>query len=195
MDTTGVMWGQLSMGEEARVPGSAERRHYPGGIVKTCVRRVLHWPVPPNWTGSAWMKEMAAHGNAAAHEASCQYDSSRSSEPEVFVKSRVMGRLLTRYRQEWNFARRVAHWSSETEDGPVSTLMDAARADSAGDMRKTVTDAVNGLPEPDRWLVMQLFWHDRDQRELARELGVSQPAISKRYRNIVRQLRCLLVAT
>jgi DNA-directed RNA polymerase specialized sigma subunit len=50
-------------------------------------------------------------------------------------------------------------------------------------------EAVDQLPETDRWLVVQIFWKDRDQSELARELGVSQPAISKRYRNIVRRLQ------
>ena len=163
-----------------------------GVIVKACVRRVLHWPVPPNWTGSEWTKEVAAHGEAAAHEACCRYDSSRSPDLGLFVMSRVMGRLLTRYRQEWNFARRVVQWNSESEENPVETLATRPHTEAVYDMREAVTDAIKGLAEPDRWLVVQLFWNDRDQSEIARELGVSQPAISKRYRNIAYQLRSAL---
>jgi DNA-directed RNA polymerase specialized sigma subunit len=127
-------------------------------------------------------------GNAAAHEACCQYDSSRGSDPAVFVASRVMGRLLTRYRQEWNFARRVSPWCADCDE----IFPDAVAATSAFRTREDVMAAVNQLPETDRWLLVQIFWKDRGQNDLARELGISQPAISKRYRKIVRQLRCFL---
>lgn len=174
MATTGTVW--------------REGRHM-GWIVRQCVRRVCHWPVPPNWTGAEWMREVAAHGDAAALEASCQYDATRGGEPAVFLMSRVMARLLTRYRQEWNFARRVTQWSWESDD---EAALAAVHVECPGDMRQTVMDAVNGLAETDRWIVVQMMWHDRDQGEIARELGISQPAVSKRYRNAVRQLRSVL---
>jgi DNA-directed RNA polymerase specialized sigma24 family protein len=194
MATFGVAWHWPTTAEPGRVrPDCGEPGGPLGMIVRSCVRRVRNWPVPPNWTGGEWIREVTAHGDAVAHEACCQYDSSYGGEPEVFVRSRVMGRLLTRYRQEWNYARRITPWSVESEEAPVAAMAGAASEDSASDMRQTVIDAVNRLPETDRWLVRQLFWHDRDQCEVARELGVSQPAVSKRYRNIVRQLRGLLV--
>jgi RNA polymerase sigma factor (sigma-70 family) len=158
-------------------------------ILRLCVQKVRHWPVPPNWTNAEWMREVAALGAAAAHEACCQYDCSRGSVATVFVKSRVMGRVLTRYRQEWSFARRFPHWN---EDSPEPGAMQSTR--ERQDRDEILMDAVNRLREADRWLVLQIFWHDRDQSELAHELGISQPAVSKRYQTIVRRLRrCLSI--
>lgn len=150
-------------------------------ILRYCVGKVRRWPVPPNWTLSEWMQEVDAHGTAAAYEACCQFDPARGPDEAVFVTSRVMGRILTRYRQEWCFATRFPAW---TEGGPEEP---AERSERNCD--EDLRDAVSRLPEADRWLLSQIFWHDRDQQELAKELGISQPAVSKRYRRIVQHLR------
>lgn len=161
-----------------------------GAVVRSCVGRARRWPVPANWTAWEWMREVRAHGDAAAHEACCQYDSSRGATPADFVTSRVMGRLLTRYRQEWSFASRTGCRSIDAEE--YSAIGPLVSAPSDDGMRQSLIAAVNQLSETDRWLVRQIFWQDRNQSELASELGISQPAVSKRYRNIVRQLRCIL---
>jgi len=137
------------------------------------------------------MREVAAHGQAAAHEARCEYDSSRGLEPAVFVRSRVMGRLLTRYRQEWTFARRVAVWGVDASEKPAETRWAKPVSRTKNAMAESLREALDQLSSRDRWLVVQIFWHERDQHDLARELGVSQPAVSKQYRNIVRRLRCV----
>lgn len=101
-----------------------------------------------------------------------------------------MGRILTRYRQEWSFAMRVARWIMEREQLSMSRDVASARSNYLRhEPEDRLIDAVNQLGEIDRWLVVQIFWCNRHQTELARELGVSQPAISKRYRNVIRELR------
>jgi hypothetical protein len=150
-------------------------------ILGCCIAKVRRWPVPPNWTLSEWMQEVAAHGAAAGYEACCQFDPARGADHAVFVTSRVMGRVLTRYRQEWCFATRFAPWSEDSGGEAVPR--------SSEDRNENLRDAVSRLPAADRWLVSQIFWHDRDQRDLALEMGISQPAISKRYRRIVEHLR------
>jgi DNA-directed RNA polymerase specialized sigma24 family protein len=162
------------------------RRHAVNAVLRFCSGKVRRWPVPPNWTLAEWMREVAAMGAAAAYEACCQFDPSRGADATVFVTSRVMGRVLTRYRQEWSFAVRFEHWSENSPE-PMA-IRPVARPDWGENLR----DAVDRLPEVDRWLVSQIFWHDRDQSDLAHELGISQPAVSKRYKKIVRQLRCRL---
>jgi len=150
-------------------------------ILRCCIAKVRRWPVPPNWTAGEWMQEVAAHGAAAGYEACCHFDPARGADPAVFLTSRVMGRVLTRYRQEWCFATRFAPW---TENSGEDT---APR--SSQDLDENLRDAVRRLPAADRWLVSQIVWHDRDQRDLALELGISQPAVSKRYKRIVERLR------
>jgi DNA-directed RNA polymerase specialized sigma24 family protein len=162
-------------------------------VLRFCAGKVRRWPVPPNWTLAEWMKEVGALGAAAAYEACCQFDPSRSADATVFVTSRVMGRVLTRYRQEWSFALRFPHWIEDSpEPMAVRPPLESLVTDSRRDWGENLRDAVRRLPEVDRWLVSQIFWHDRDQSDLAHELGISQPAVSKRYNKIVRQLRCQL---
>jgi DNA-directed RNA polymerase specialized sigma24 family protein len=159
-------------------------------IVRFCVYKARHWRVPPNWTPPEWANELSAHAAAAAHEAGCQYDPSRSSASGTFIISRVMARLLTRYRQEWTFARHLGHspLDSECQTYGHVTYQDPHACNSVA-LPEDVDAAIDGLPETDRWLLSQIFWYGRGQTDLARELGVSQPAISKRYRKIIFHLR------
>lgn len=152
-------------------------------LVRSCVKRAAHWRVPPNWTLNEWTRELSAHAAAAAHEARCEYDSARGLDSAAFVVSRVMAGLLTRYRQEWRFALRSVDLSlaSSTASANGNRLLAAG-----------LKAAVARLPGWDRWLLGQVFWKDRRQSELASELGVSQPAISKKYRRIIDDLRCHL---
>jgi len=61
----------------------------------------------------------------------------------------------------------------------------------------TATEVLNDWPEhalarlskPDLWLVEQLFLRDRREADIATQIGITQPAISKRKRAIVMQLR------
>jgi DNA-directed RNA polymerase specialized sigma24 family protein len=173
-------------------PAGIEGRESKDGvaeILRICVRKAARWRVPPNWTCGEWMKEVVALGLAAAHEASCQFEPSLGRRPAFFM-ARIMGRMLTRYRQEWSFAKRISPRTFVPEQismvaEPSTGPWYCARCTPADKL----LEALSQLEDIDRWLLVQMFWRDRDQNELARELGVSQPAISKRYRNVVRKLR------
>lgn len=167
-----------------------EKRQHIAASVRLCVRKAGRWRVPPNWTSGEWMKEMMALGLAAGHEAACQFDPSRGAAAPAFFSTRIMGRLLTRYRQEWSFATRVTNWSQEPEQATLASREPFTSGYYPNHTTDTgLIDAVNQLDETERWLMVQIFWRDRDQSDVARELGVSQPAVSRRYRNVVRKLR------
>jgi DNA-directed RNA polymerase specialized sigma subunit len=48
------------------------------------------------------------------------------------------------------------------------------------------------LPFADQWLVRQIFWDNVSQDKVARNLKITQQAVSKRKRKIIRKLRQLL---
>jgi hypothetical protein len=48
------------------------------------------------------------------------------------------------------------------------------------------------LPFADQWLVRQLFWNSVSENKIARNLKITQQAVSKRKRKIIRKLRRLL---
>lgn len=52
-----------------------------------------------------------------------------------------------------------------------------------------VRDAVQELPEPERTVMMLFYWHDLDQPEIARRLGLSQPGVSRILRRARKRLR------
>lgn len=49
--------------------------------------------------------------------------------------------------------------------------------------------ALQLLPEQDRYLIVQLFFFDRTERDLALELNLSQKAVNKRKHKILEHLR------
>ena len=59
-------------------------------------------------------------------------------------------------------------------------------------MRQQLHEALRSLQEEERYLIIQLFYAERSERELAAELGLSQKAINKRRHKILEKLKKFL---
>lgn len=59
-------------------------------------------------------------------------------------------------------------------------------------MRQQLHEAIWSLQEEERYLIIQLFYAERSERELATELGLSQKAINKRRHKILEKLKKFL---
>jgi DNA-directed RNA polymerase specialized sigma24 family protein len=156
-------------------------------LVDGCLRRVSRWKLPPNWSRRDWFEEARAQGTLAACQAELNWDSSRGTQFDSFVQHRVVGSILARYRQEWRFALRsrlAAPLSSRASDDTGTSDAEAA------------ADALEGvlqqLSKEDLQLLLRLFWDHSTERQIARDIGVSQPAISKRKKVLLRELRLRL---
>ena len=55
-------------------------------------------------------------------------------------------------------------------------------------LRKQLHEAIRNLEEGEQYLIIQLFFMDRSERELAEELGLSQKAVNKRRHKIFLKL-------
>jgi DNA-directed RNA polymerase specialized sigma24 family protein len=145
--------------------------------------------VPLNWSAIDWHQELRAVALAAAWQAEQEYDPSRGVPLDGFVYCRVIAQALTRYRQEWRYALRVAQ--AETE--MVETF---ARADRTVNPTRALFEsldwAIGQLPKPERLLLEQLFWQQRTEASIAAELHISQPAVNKRKRLALFHVRALL---
>lgn len=148
-------------------------------------RRARSWRVPPNWSPIDWYEELRALTAFAAWQAEQDYDSSRGVPVSSFVYCRVMAQALARYRQEWRFALRSAASNFEI----VATIAVAESSDATSEV---LEEAMDLLPEPERWLLLQLFWQHRTEAGIADQLHISQPAVSKRKRAALLHLRDLL---
>lgn len=162
------------------------RRRMPpecGVVLAQCIRRVQMWKPPPHWSAADWREEARLEAAAAAHEALCRFDPSRGIELRWYVRRRVLQRVLARYRKEWAFGLR---WSSSDDDGPTSGLV--AQPIAPADL-PSLRSALNALSLTDRDLMEALFWDRLSETEIARKMGISQQAVSRRKLIVLRELR------
>lgn len=153
-------------------------------IVDSSLRRIFKWRVPPNWSIAEWRNEMRAEAACAAWQAACDYDPSLGVPFDAFAYQRVLTKTLTRYRQEWAYALRLVH-EHKPEDSD-SRLLDSSISVVFNDGPR---HPPAGLSTPDLWLIVQLFWRDRTEADIATEIGITQQAVNKRKRAIVMQLK------
>jgi hypothetical protein len=107
----------------------------------------------------------------------------------AFLYQRALTCAWTRYRQEWAYALRFMQ-----EDGtgcdeaaaPRTSLREVCPPDDS------LRCAILELPLADQWLVRQLFWNSVSEDKVARNLKITQQAVSKRKRKIIHKLRHLL---
>ena len=59
-------------------------------------------------------------------------------------------------------------------------------------MQEQLREAIWSLEEEERHLIVQLFFIDRSEREMAAELGLSQKAVNKRRHKILKKLKKFL---
>ncbi len=139
---------------------------------------------PPNWSHADWREELRAHCAASSCQAASDYDPSRGVPLNVFVHRRVLADAYTRYRQECNFALRYGH-ELLPEAEPRGGESPTHPAESAALLSETLAR----LPEADRRLLRQLFCEGLTEAEVARAAGVTQPAVNRRKRLLLRGLR------
>jgi hypothetical protein len=153
-------------------------------VANSCLRRIRRWRVPPNWSVSDWRNEMRAEAACAAWQAVCDYDPSFGAPFSAFADQRVLTRALTRHRQEWAYALRLAQ-EYDPEDSDTRVLDSGVPAvfdDWPG-------HALARLSKPDLWLIGQLFFRDRTEADIATQIGVTQQAVNKRKWMILLRLR------
>jgi hypothetical protein len=159
-------------------------------LIGSCLKRIFRWRVPPNWSISDWRNEMRAEAACAAWQAVCDYDPSLGVPFNAFARQRVVTSTLTRYRQEWAYALRVAQ-EHEPEDSD-SRVWDSAVPAVLDDWPRP---ALARLTKSDLWLVEQLFWRGRTEATIATETGITQQAVNKRKWMILLRLRRDMVGT
>src|SRR5207245_9073476 len=135
--------------------------------VNKCSRRAKAWRAPPNWSAYDWNRELEAQAAAAALRAELQYDYSRQVSMKVFLNSRVIADLLTRYRQEWRYSLRFPPFTALVGGEPAHNR-DFFEVLSTPDQEPHELDgsysdlqaALTRLPHIGRQLIEQLFWRD-----------------------------------
>jgi hypothetical protein len=161
----------------------------PSAALRRAFRRILSWRIPPNWSAHDWFDEVKAITAAARCQAELDYDFERGVPLSAFLYQRALTCAWTRYRQEWAYALRFMKEDGNGCDeaaAPRTWLPEVCPADDS------LRYALLELPLADQWLVRQLFWNSVSEDKVARNLKITQQAVSKRKRKIIRRLRHLL---
>ena len=141
----------------------------------------------------------------AAWLAEMDFDPSRGVPFDGFLYQRGMARAFTRYRQEWCYGMRFCSGRPDIclrgeEDpgeldyrphvsGRVRVADEAISSKGSDSPLEELAEALAGLSEPNRRLIELLFWEERSECEIAKEFGISQPAICKRKQTVLRALQ------
>ena len=133
------------------------------------------------------MEEARALAWCFACEAVEHFDPSRGLDVGVFIRSRVLAGVLTRYRREIAYARLCPKGIDLAEYAPSAPGITGHEVECL-----VVRELVAGLSNVERWLMEQLFWLKRTERQVAVDLGISQQAVSLRKRMTLRKLQALL---
>ena len=173
---------------------SASRSDQPSWlpVLDHCMRQARAWRVPPRWSACDWRDELQAEGAAAAIQAECAYDPGRGVPLGNYIRLCVWHRLLKRWHKEWSYALR---WICIPEL-PEHSLEDVPCSPSESDDLQSESDdlqvALARLIESDQRLIDRLYWRGETESEVGSSLGISQQAVSKRKRSVLRKLRRLL---
>jgi hypothetical protein len=159
-------------------------------ILESSLRRIFRWRVPPNWSISDWRNEMRAEAACAAWQAVRDYEPSLGVPFNAFARQRVLTSTLTRYRQEWTYALRLAP-EHKPEDSDIR-MLDSAVPAVFDDWPRP---ALARLTKSDLWLIEQLFLKGRTEATIATETGITQQAVNKRKSMIVLRLRRYITGT
>ncbi len=150
-------------------------------VLDRCLRRISVWRPPPNCNHQDWMEEMRAQGAAAAWQAVCDFDPKRGVPPSAFLRQRVLTSLLTRYRQDWSHALHCVEWEGSAPSAAPQEPPELSHVD--------LYAALDQLCDRDRRLLLHLYWDQHTEAEIAASRQISQQAISKRKRLLLKTLR------
>jgi hypothetical protein len=152
--------------------------------------RILSWRIPPNWSARDWFDEVKAITAAARCQAELDYDFDRGVPLSAFLYQRALTCAWTRYRQEWAYALRFMQEDGTERYDEVATPRTSPPEVCPPD--DSLRCALLELPFADQWLVRQLFWNSVAEDKVAWNLKITQQAVNKRKRKIIRKLRHLL---
>ena len=80
----------------------------------------------------------------------------------------------------------------EEHNLPVDGQADVENAVLNRMLREQLYEAIRNLEEGEQYLIIQLFYEHKSERELAAELGISQKAVNKRRHKILGKLKKFL---
>ena len=149
-------------------------------LVRNCLMRLPHRSVPPSWSGRDWREEIEQVVALAMMRALNDFHPARGEDPEHFIFRRVDSEVRNTQRREWAFGRR----SQPMDD---ATRLDLVVGPDC--LYDELQQAIFQLPEPQRRVIVLLFFEDLTEVLAAQRLDLGQPAVNRLKRAGLASLR------
>lgn len=112
------------------------------------------------------------------------------------LSNRIIDKVRTIYRSEWTYALHITlvaglSVSAESIADLSATVWPSAIADSCPaelEAQAALAEAIALLSPKDQFIIDQLFFEPHTEHEVAKKLGISQPAVCKRKQKVVSAL-------
>jgi len=162
-------------------------------LLRSCLLHLPRRSVPPSWSCRDWQQEVEQVVALAMMRALNDFHPAGAEDPERFVFRRVDSEVRNRQRREWAFGRRSQPMISDSHPGANElSENDANRVDllvCPDDLYDDLQQAILQLPEPQRRVIVLLFFEDLTETVAAQKLGLGQPAVNRLKRAGLDSLR------
>jgi RNA polymerase sigma factor (sigma-70 family) len=165
----------------ARVAAAYARRHYR----------------PPAYSADYWGQESLQIAALAVWRAAEHYTPQHGVSRELYAYLCARRALYKEYERLCQLYERETPFPTDPETGAEIEVEDRTACDAVASLLcwDALARALERLEATDLWLVEQVWMLERSQLAVARELGVSQPTLSRRLERIRKQLRAWLEET
>lgn len=166
-------------------------------VVRSVLRRVSRWRTPANWSRTEWVNEERAVISLAVCQTVTEHATESVTQLAHLVYFQALSRALTRYRQECTYSQRFLALAPMDDSDDLESTDSSQRPSFLPSIQinrapERVNAALESLSQSDSDLIQQLFWHGRAQLQIARDLHISQRAVSERRRRVLNVLRIAL---
>jgi len=152
---------------------------------------------PPCYTADYWREECLQIAAVAVWRAAEHCTAQHGVSREVYAYLCARRALCKEYERICRLYTGETPWPTDLETGEEVEVEDGTACEQIDSLlyRDALVRVLEQLGTTDRWLVEQVWVLERGQADVAREIGVSQPTLSRRLKRIRKQLRAWLEET
>jgi len=164
-------------------------------VLKACLCRIRSWLIPHIWSSRDWFYETEEVATVAVWQAAADYHPPELIVFRCFVHRRIMSCTRTRYRQEHLYGLRFSIYLIEHgAESHEQLTLERSSTPYAEPLTEPLTygdltGALAKLSRTQQFIIEQLFWFGKSESTLAKALGISQRAVSKRKQVALNALR------
>ena len=146
---------------------------------------------PPAYSVEYWAEESLQIAALAVWRAAEHYDSQHGVSRELYAYLCARRALHKEYEHLCRLYEQETPLPTDPETGEEIEVEDRTACEAIDNLLcwDALARALERLEATDLWLVKQVWVLERSQLAVARELGVSQPTLSRRLEHIRKQLR------